>query len=223
MILMQGAGVNESEDWLAQGRRNWELVEAKGEVGIPWNNPWRRFAVIAVVGAAILAAGHFWLDNNFVRFIGVVIGLIGGASAVFYFVKGARVGGIAATVSTEGCTIGCGIDRLFIPWSAISTEVEHLPVNDQFMSIPIKSGAAGQILIQRPDGSAAAWDGLPYRRAIIRVEFYAPDEGIRIYAWPNEIMVHFLSFLYPILGHRRRSAGASASASNSPGEPVSPA
>ena len=83
----------------------------------------------------------------------------------------------------------------------MNDEEENLPINDQFMLIPVKDSAIGELVIERQDGSSTPWDREPYIRAIIRAEF-VPGEGLRIYAYPNEIIVFFLSFLYPIFVYR---------------------
>lgn len=197
----------ELNDWLREGQAKWTLVEQHGEITIPWNNPWYRFAGIAIVGLAIAIAGYFWIDFWLVWIIGLGLAGIGTFTAARYFLKGYRVGGIAAFVSKDGCSIGCDYDRLFIPWSAVDTLVKQLPINDQYMLVPIKDGAADEIVVQYQDRSCVAWDRQPYKRAIIRAEYHAA-EGVRIYAYPNEIMVFFLSFLYPIIAYRGHADSA---------------
>jgi hypothetical protein len=213
--------VTELNDWLLEGKEKWQLVEKHGEIVIPWNNPWYRCAVISVIGLAVLAVGHFWLDITVVRIAGLGIAGIAGAVALNYFAKGHRVGGIAAFVSNKGCSIGCGYDRLFIPWSAVLTEVDKLPINDQFMVIPIRSNAADELLIQYQDGSSVKWDGQRYKRAIIRAElatFQPPNKGVFIYADPNEVMVFFLLFLYPVMAYRASRSASEAAAADARAE-----
>lgn len=130
--------MTELNDWLREGKEKWELVEQYGEVTIPWNNPWYRFAGVAAVGLIIAAVGHFWLEMKPVWLVGIGISALGALTAARFFIKGHRVGGIAAFVSKNGCSIGCDYDRLFIPWSAVETNVQQLPINDQFMLVPIK-------------------------------------------------------------------------------------
>ncbi|MEZ6058052.1 MAG: hypothetical protein R3C01_15235 [Planctomycetaceae bacterium] len=194
-------------DWLREGEEKWSLVEQHGEITIPWNNPWYRFAGVALVGFIIAAAGYFWLEMKPVWVVGLGIATLGTFTATRFFIKGYRVGGIAAFVSKDGCSIGCDYDRLFIPWSAVETDIEQLPINDEFMLVPAKNDAADEIVIQYQDRSFRQWDRQPYKRAIIRAEYHA-DEGVRIYAYPNEIMVFFLSFLYPVLAYRAHAISA---------------
>jgi hypothetical protein len=193
--------VAELNDWLRDGKEKWALVERHGEIIIPWNNPWHRFASIAIVGLVVAAAGYFWLEMKPIWLTGVGIFAFGALTAARFFLKGYGVGGIAAFVSKEGCSVGCGYDRLFIPWSAVETNVEHLPINNQFMLVPIKKGAADELKVHSQARSFVKWDRQPYKRAIIRAE-YLPDEGVRIYAHPNDFMVFFLSFLYPVMAYR---------------------
>jgi hypothetical protein len=194
-------------DWLREGEEKWALVEQHGEITIPWNNPWYRFAGIALVGLGIAAAGYFWLHIKPVWIVGLGIALLGAFTATRFLTKGYRVGGIAAFVSKDGCSIGCAYDRLFIPWSAIDTEVEQVPINDQFMLVPIRDSAIDEIVVQYQDRSFVKWNRQPYKRAIIRAEYHA-DEGVHIYAYPNEIIVYFLSFLYPIMAYRAHAISA---------------
>lgn len=188
-------------DWLREGQGKWALVEEHGEIAIPWNNPWYRFAGIALIGLLIAATGYFWFELKPVWIAGLGITALGTFTATRFFVKGYRVGGIAAFVSKDGCSIGCDFDRLFIPWSTVKTDIEKLPINDHFMLIPTKDDAADDIVIQHQDRSFVKWDRKPYTRAIIRAEYHS-GEGVRIYAYPNEIIVFFLSFLYPVMAYR---------------------
>ncbi len=194
-------------DWLREGKDKWALVEKHGEITIPWNNPWYRFAVIAFVGLVIAAAGYFWFELKPVWLVGAGIAALGALTAMRFFVKGYRVGGVAAFVSKDGCSIGCDYDRLFIPWSAVDSDIKHLPINDHFMLIPTRDEAADDIVIQYQDRSFLKWDRKPYKRAIIRAEYHT-GEGVRIYAYPNEIMVFFLSFLYPVMAFRAHAINA---------------
>jgi hypothetical protein len=116
-----------------------------------------------------------------------------------------KVQGGAAFVSTLGCSIGCGFDRLFIPWSAVNVDYQYLPINDKYMLIPVKEELLDEVIIQYQGGDSIPWDRKPYVRAIIRAE-YIPSEGVRIYAYPNEVMVHYLGLVYPVLTHRFHEA-----------------
>ena len=191
--------MTDMNDWLREGEQRWELVKEHGEIIIPWNNPWYRFASIAVIGLLLIAASLFWPS---IFWAGIIVTAIGTLLALPLFISGFRVRGIAAFVSTEGCGIGCGYDRLFISWEAVAVDREALPINDQFMLITIKSEATESLKIRYPDGTDKTWDRLPYKRSIIRAVFDSADKGIRVYANPNEIMVHFLSFLYPVMAFR---------------------
>ncbi|HEY3322180.1 MAG TPA: hypothetical protein VGP72_17080 [Planctomycetota bacterium] len=191
-----------ANEWILEGKTKWELVQEHGEIVIPWINPWYRFGLLTIVGMIVFAIGHFGINNNSIRYVGIGVAALCGVIAGRFYLKGHLVGGIAASVSVDGCAIGCGHDRLFIPWSSVSTNIKSLPINDQFMLIPIKEGAAGELLIQHRGGTVENWDGRPYKRAVIRAELHMPNEGVRIYAYPNEIMVHFLSMAYPIIAYR---------------------
>ena len=184
------------EAWRKDGERLWGSIQETKLVVIPWNNPWRRFAIL---GAAILVAAcvaAFTMRNQYV-FAFAAISLPFLYTALKYFRIGAQTGGLYSFFSENGFGIGCDADRLLIPYSAIllSDRVSPSTVNDNYIVLPAKPETTG-VVIERPNGEDSQWDGTPYKRGIASV--FITDGDLRVGAYPNEMIVHLFCAIYPL-------------------------
>lgn len=196
----------ETLDLRPDGIAAWKMVE-ESPILLGYNNPWFRFAVVFVV--CVLAATVvrlIWGPDAAIVTIGIA--LVAGAAAVtsLYFLLGEkRIGALLAEVSKDYVAVGCAMDRIVIPWTAVDTQAEHLPVNDKFMAIPVAASALDEVKFETAVGSRT-WDRTPYRRFIVAIKYNPRTAWIEIHATPNEFFIHLLTFVYPmIIVHRERN------------------
>jgi hypothetical protein len=68
-------------------------------------------------------------------------------------------------------------------------------VNENYIVLPVV-GSNNGIVIERKTGDDVPWDGTPYARGIASV--FLKDDQLRVRAYPNEMIVHLFSAIYPL-------------------------
>lgn len=160
-----------------------------------WNNPWRRFALIGIF-VVVVALGLFTRSLGAAAVL-LVLSVPFVYTAVKYFRIGVQTGGLYSFFSENGFGVGCDADRLSIPYSSIVLlpNVNPSTVNENYVVLPVIGGCSG-IRVEQKTGSDMPWDGTPYTRGIVSV--YLQDGEVRVRAYPNEMIVHLFSAVYPL-------------------------
>ena len=184
-------------EWRKLGEQLWSRAQQSELVFLPWKNPWRRFAALALVplicagGAAITFKGHYAL------FVFTALSIPFVVSAIIFFMIGARTGGLYSFFSEKGFGVGCDADRILIPYSLIQLPKKVNPATANYNQIvlPVRAEITG-VLVERKDGTVSSWDGMPYKRGIVTV--FVKDGAIHVKAFPNEMIVHLFYAIQPL-------------------------
>lgn len=182
--------------WQKTGDQLWSRVQESKFVVIPWNNPWRRFALLASVPLITAAAG-LTLKSRYPSIILAIFSVPPIIAALVFFIIGVRTGGLYSFVSEEGFGVGCDADRITIPYSLIEVPQNANPekMNRNCIVLPVKAETTG-VLIERKDRTASPWDGKPYKRGSVSV--FMKEGSLCIKAIPNEILVQLCCAIYPL-------------------------
>ena len=206
--------MREPIDLLTPGRDLWGMVRREPIV-LAYDNPWRRFAVVCMVALLSIVAirwgfgGDRWLLGQ------LALGVLAAAALLtsVRFVRGERrIGALLAEVTTQHVAVGSEVDRIVIPWSAVDTDVDVVPIDSRFMAIPVMKGALDQLIYQSVEATAT-WDRRPYSCFIVEVRHNAAASWVEIHSRPNEFFVSLLNFVYPMIAVLRQERGTGSTES----------
>jgi len=182
-----------------EGLEYWKMVE-EAPLLINYNNPGFRFFILTVicfVGGGVMSL--IW--GSQVLAVSAILGAIGlgGLFKSLYFWLGEkRIGALLAEISTEHIAVGCPFHRIIIPWTAVNQNCENLPINNDYMAIPIHDQALNQIQHHTAE-QRVPWDRKPYKCFIVTIKHNPKASWIEIYANPNEFFVNLLGLIYPMI------------------------
>src|SRR5215469_15427830 len=114
--------MNQSFDtaaWRKVGEQLWSRAHQSELVLLPWNNPWRRFAALALVPLVSAGAAAFTFKSHYALFVFAFLSVPFVVSAIIFFIIGARTGELYSFFSEKGFGVGCQADRILIPYSLI--------------------------------------------------------------------------------------------------------
>jgi hypothetical protein len=193
------------EAWRRDGEKMWAAIHERKLLVIWWNNPWRRFAAIGLVLVVAAVVVGIAMRAYILTAVLAAASLPFLYTAVKYFRVGLRTGGLYSFFSERGFGIGCDADRLSIPYSSIVLPESVNPgtVNENYIVLPIAGGTEG-VVIERKVRDDLPWDGATYARGIASV--FLKDNQVRVRAYPNEMIVHLFSAIYPLSIYLSRRA-----------------
>lgn len=186
-------------DLHSDGTAAWEQV-AREPIILGYPNPWFRFAVVFVIWLIAAAAVAFFGSDRAQIILAPIgaLAIIAAVSSAYFLIGEKRVGALLAEISKEHFAVGCLADRIVIPWAAVDLQVQQVPLNNQFMAIPIDENALEALKFETRS-LTASWDRKPYKRFIVTVQYNAEAGRVEIRAKPNEFLVHLLAFVYPMI------------------------
>lgn len=200
------------EAWRRDGEKLWAAIQAHKLVSIHWNNPWRRLAGIGLVPLVAAVVVGIFTESLIAAGGLMILSLPFLYMAAKCFRIGAQTGGLYCFFSEYGFGVGCDADRLSIPYSSIALPewINTGTVNENYIVLPVTASSKG-VQIEQKTGVDLPWDGKPYTRGIVSVFFQ--DGEVRVRAYPNEMIVHLFSAIYPLSVYlsRRESANDLAS------------
>lgn len=184
-------------EWRKLGEQLWSRAQQSELVFLPWKNPWRRFATLALVPLICAGAAAITFKGHYALFVFAALSLPFVISAIIFFIIGARTGGLYSFFSEKGFGVGCDADRILIPYSLIQLprKVNPSTANYRQIILPVRADIAG-VLVERKDGTVSRWDGKPYKRGIVSV--FIKDGAIHVKAFPNEMIVHLFYAIQPL-------------------------
>jgi hypothetical protein len=191
--------------WREDGERLWSRIQQSKLVVIPWNNPWRRLALLALVPLITAAVAAIMLKSRYPSLVFTLISLPLLIPALIFFVVGRRTGGLYSFFTESAFGIGCEADRISIPYSAIQLpqKVNPATVNNNYLVLPVKAETTG-VLIERKNGKSSPWDGKPYRRGIASA--FIKDGAFYVKAFPKEMVVRLFCAIHPLSMHLKAQA-----------------
>lgn len=183
--------------WRKDGEQLWSRIQQSKLVLLPWNNPWRRLAALGAVPLMSSLVAAICFKTHYPAYLFAAISVPFLILAVIFSVIGNRTGGLYSFFSESGFGIGCGADRIVIPFSSIQLpqNIDPSTVNKDFLVLPVKAEATG-VVIEPKNGKAMPWDGTPYRRGIISA--YIKDGEFCVQASPNGMILHLFFGVYPL-------------------------
>lgn len=196
------------------GEQLWSRIQQSKLLVLPWKNPWRRFAMLALVPLITTALAAVSLKSHYPALLFALISVPFVFAALRYFIVGRRTGGLYSFFSETGFGVGCDADRITIPYSAIQlpSKVNPATVNDNYIVLPVKAETTG-VVIEHKNGKAIPWDGTPYRRGIISA--LIKDGEFQVKAFPNEMIVHLFWTIHSLSIYLMSQNGATHLAANS--------
>ena len=183
--------------WRKVGEQLWSRAQQSELVLLPWKNPWRRLAALALVPLICAAAAAITFKSHYGLFVFTALSIPFVVSAIIFFIIGARTGGLYSFFSEKGFGVGCDADRILIPYSLIQLPKKVDPATAKYNQIvlPVRAEITG-VLVERNDGTVSPWDGKPYKRGIVSV--FIKDGAIHVKAFPNEMIVHLFYAIQPL-------------------------
>lgn len=192
--------MNQSFDtsaWRKVGEQLWSRAQQSEQVLLPWKNPWRRFAALALVPLICAGAAAITFKTHYALlvFLGLSVPFV--ISAIVFFIIGRRTGALYSFFSENGFGVGCDADKICIPYASIQIpkKVDPATLKNNHIVLPVRAETTG-IVIERKDGTASPWDGKPYKRGIVSV--FIKDGAIHVKAFPNEIILHLFYAIHPL-------------------------
>lgn len=192
--------MNQSFDtaaWRKVGEQLWSRAQQSELVLLPWKNPWRRFAALALVPLICAGAAAVTFKSHYALIVFALLSVPFVVSAMIFFIIGRRTGGLYSFFSEKGFGVGCDADRIFIPYSLIQLpqRVNRATLNKNHIVLPVRPETTG-VVIEQKDGKASPWDGKPYKRGIVSV--FIKDGAIHVKAFPNEMILHLFYAIHPL-------------------------
>ena len=192
--------MNQSFDtnaWRKVGEQLWSRAQQSELVLLPWKNPWRRFAALALVPLVCAGAAAITFKSHYGLVVFALLSIPFVLSAIMFFMIGRRTGGLYSFFSEKGFGVGCDADRIFIPYSLIQLPQKVSPTTANYKQIvlPLRAEITG-VLLERKDGTVSSWDGKPYKRGIVSV--FVQDGAIHVKAFPTEMIVHLFYAIQPL-------------------------
>jgi hypothetical protein len=192
--------MNQSFDtsaWRKVGEQLWSRAQQSELVLLPWNNPWRRFAALALVPLVCAGAAAFTFKSRYALIVFALLSVPFVVSAIIFFIIGRRTGGLYSFFSGNGFGVGCEADKICIPYSSIQLpkKVDPATLNKNHIILPARAETTG-IVIERKDGTTSPWDGKPYKRGIVSV--FIKDGALHVRAFPNEMILHLFYAIHPL-------------------------
>ena len=212
----------EQIDLLTPGKDLWGMVRREPIV-LAYDNPWRRFAIVCAGALLLLATIRWRMGDDQWLFGQVALGVLAAAALLtsVRFLRGEqRIGALLAEVTTQHVAVGSEVDRIVIPWSAVDTDVDRVPIDSRFMAIPVLKDALDQLIYQSAE-STATWDRRPYNCFIVEVTHNPEASWVEIHSRPNEFFVNLLNFVYPMIAVLRHEGRADSVGSDSAANPGS--
>jgi hypothetical protein len=197
----------------ADGERFWGLVE-EGPLVVRSNQTAYRVCRDGGLGLLVLIAVAVWHPAPVVVAAVVALVLIAtGFSWRYYWTRERPLNPLMAVHDAEEIRIGCALDCLVIPWASMDPSAEHLPVNNDFMAIPVGREGLDAVMLDS-EGGPRPWDRKPYRRTILTVRYNEAMSWVEVHANPNGFFVSTLGVVYPMIciwrerhNEQRRSGG----------------
>ena len=201
--------------WRKDGEQLWSRIQQSKLLVLPWKNPWRRFAILALVPLVTAAVAFATLRSHFPALVFAMLSVPLLIPALLFFIVGVRTRGLYSFFSETGFGIGCDADRITIPYSAIQLPQRLNPgtVNHNYIVLPVKAETAG-VLIESKNGKGLPWDGSPYRRGIVSA--FIKGGEFRVKAFPNEMIAHLYLTIHPLALHLQSRAASPEVASPAP-------
>ena len=193
--------------WRRDGEQLWTRIQQSKLVVLPWNNPWRKLAKLGAVPLMTSLVAALFLKHHYPAYLFASISIPFLVLALFYSMIGNRTGGLYSFFSEKGFGVGCGTDRISIPYSSIQwpQTINPSTVNDNYIVLPVKAETTG-VMIEHEGETALPWDGKPYRRGVVTA--LIEDGEFRVKAFPNGMIVHLFCAINPLSVYLKSQNGA---------------